>query len=361
MVRSHAVFRRFLPLVGALTLAGLAGAHEAPDYDGIWTSRVVDDFDVGESHNTRLDGQGKLCLGVGGSTGFYLPAGTYTSAFFKAPRPFDVVTVGFGADLPSDASAVVQVRALGGADGSKSRWITADLETDVAFPTSFEYLQYRVRLQTHDPEATPRFEFFTASFGMSKSGPEAAETEGSGTGDVAKPDVISRADWGARPPRKNYSRHVPRYLVVHHSSIPDLSQYKGAETIRGIQRFHQDTRGWIDIGYHFLIGPEGEIFQGRPETVSGAHVAGKNRHKVGVMVMGNYQGGHDELPAKARAALVKLLAWLGGTYGIDPSNRISGHRDWMSTDCPGSDLWGELTAIRRDVKNALTGGEGWTD
>jgi hypothetical protein len=61
--------------------------------------------------------------------------------------------------------------------------------------------------------------------------------------------------------------------------------------VRGIQGFHQNGRGWIDIGYHFLIGPEGIIYQGRPENVRGAH-ATPNTNKVGICLIGDYQGGH---------------------------------------------------------------------
>ena len=100
---------------------------------------------------------------------------------------------------------------------------------------------------------------------------------------VTKPLVVSRSEWGARPPQSGYS-NMPYYnkLTLHHSagfSAENLEE--GIAQMQAIQIFHQDVRGWSDIGYHFVIDKAGNIYQGRPETVMGAHTSGANTGNIG--------------------------------------------------------------------------------
>lgn len=161
--------------------------------------------------------------------------------------------------------------------------------------------------------------------------------------------VVSRQEWGARAPRSAPINHVPSSIVVHHTSAPTAAQFAGSSTIRGIQAFHMDTRGWADIGYHFVIAPSGVVFAGRPPTVVGAHCT-PNRGKVGICLIGNFEG-VDTVPALQRASLVRLLAQLCAVYKIK-STAIVGHRDHNNTDCPGARLYADLEAIRTEVARA---------
>jgi hypothetical protein len=158
-----------------------------------------------------------------------------------------------------------------------------------------------------------------------------------------KPTVVSRSAWGARPPKSGYSSHTPQRLIVHHSYIPNQSQYKGAASIRGIQNYHMDDPKtlWNDIGYHFLIGPEGTIYQGRPETVVGAHCS-PNTNSVGVCLIGDYDPGKDPIPPVMEQSLLKLLSWLASNYRIDPRVNIYGHCDFSSKSCPGKNVYVRL-------------------
>jgi N-acetyl-anhydromuramyl-L-alanine amidase AmpD len=160
---------------------------------------------------------------------------------------------------------------------------------------------------------------------------------------AAKPAIISRAAWGARPPKSNYSSHSPQRIVVHHTYIPNQSQYKGAASIRGIQNYHMDNANtkWADIGYHFLIGPEGTIYQGRPETVVGAHCS-PNTNSVGVCLIGDYDPGKDPIPAVMEKSLINLLAWLTSNYSVDPRTNLYGHCDFSTKSCPGKTVYARL-------------------
>lgn len=171
---------------------------------------------------------------------------------------------------------------------------------------------------------------------------------------VAKPAITSRAAWGARPPKGGYSSHTPQRLIAHHSYLPSQSQYKGAATIRGIQYYHMydNNTGWNDIGYHFLIGPDGVIFQGRPETVVGAHCS-PNTNSVGICLIGDYDAGKDTLTPQAEKSLLSLLGWLASNYKVNVKANLYGHCDFSTKSCPGTTVYAKLPqykdALSKDI------------
>ncbi|MGM0599374.1 MAG: peptidoglycan recognition protein family protein [Candidatus Rifleibacteriota bacterium] len=164
---------------------------------------------------------------------------------------------------------------------------------------------------------------------------------------TAKPDIESREDWGAKPPKYGYAQHDPQRIIVHHSYIPNQSQYKGAASIRGIQNYHMygEHTKWNDIGYHFLIGPDGVIYQGRPETVVGAHCS-PNTNSVGICLIGDYDPNKDKITPVMENALIKLMAWVASYYRIDVRANLYGHCDFSPKSCPGKTVYVKLPEYR---------------
>ena len=172
--------------------------------------------------------------------------------------------------------------------------------------------------------------------------------------EAPKPAVVPREDWGAKPPKEPYSPMTPVKITQHHTAgkRPTAPEEALAE-MRFIQDFHQNGRGWIDIGYHFVIDGAGRIYQGRPETVLGTHVADHNGGNVGISLMGTYHPpNNDEFSAPQREALIGLLLWLRDACGISPDTYI-GHRDYNpKTSCPGDLVEAELPALRDSMRAA---------
>lgn len=52
-------------------------------------------------------------------------------------------------------------------------------------------------------------------------------------------------------------------------------------TVDSIRRAHK-AQGWSDIGYHWIVDKHGNIFPGRPESKTGAHVGGHNSGNIGI-------------------------------------------------------------------------------
>jgi len=178
-------------------------------------------------------------------------------------------------------------------------------------------------------------------------------------GDISKPVIISREEWGAEDPKGSYSYH-PYFdkLTLHHAaccSADDLEE--GKTQVYWIQDFHQNGRGWNDIGYHFLVDRAGNIYQGRPETVIGAHVGGANTGNIGVCLLGCYHPPEascfQTITPESRQSIVELFSWVSDTYGQSPSVLL-GHRDYFGTTaCPGDNIWIELPRFKAEISDFI--------
>jgi hypothetical protein len=205
----------------------------------------------------------------------------------------------------------------------------------------------------------------------------------------SKPPIVSRSMWGdatlahwdanaapwsgycnsttnTRTWLPDQSEIVPAsHVVVHHTAggNHNPSTHNWPASVLAIWRYHAMTLGWCDIGYHYLIDPNGVIYEGRytgvrddGNVIDGAHALGHNRATIGISLMGNFETAEPN-PA-AILALENLLAWIGSSKNIPLNteqyypfkakmlNTIVGHRDVGSTACPGNFLYTKLPEIR---------------
>jgi hypothetical protein len=138
--------------------------------------------------------------------------------------------------------------------------------------------------------------------------------------------------------------------MVHHS----LTKDSGTVSWAAIERFHVETNGWADVGYHAgveQVDLDGQVqaMLGRDWTqVAAACPQGEmNRRALHVCVVGNYD--LVKPSAEHLRVLVErvLLPWMH-LFGI-PAERIVGHRDYNSEKaCPGTLF--DLSALRRMVR-----------
>ena len=124
---------------------------------------------------------------------------------------------------------------------------------------------------------------------------------------------------------------IPKRVIVHHSLTKD------SETVSwgAIRRYHTQTNGWRDIGYHYgveLVGDHYEVLAGRPEDVAGAHCAGQNHNALGICFIGNYdlEAPAEAMMKRATEVLYPILRRLHITPDM-----IYGHRDFSGKACPG--------------------------
>ena len=81
-------------------------------------------------------------------------------------------------------------------------------------------------------------------------------------------------------------------MVIHHGGIQHycFKQETCSEIVRSYQNLHIDVRGWIDIGYQFVIGEDGNIYEGRGWNFIGAHAPGYNAQSIGISIIGDFSG-----------------------------------------------------------------------
>lgn len=155
-----------------------------------------------------------------------------------------------------------------------------------------------------------------------------------------------------------YPEKVTKIIIHHTASTKDLQDPMKA--IRDIYYFHTISRGWGDIGYNYIIDQQGNIYEGRAggDSVVGAHAGRGNIGSIGIAVLGNYQD--NDVPEPVIHSLVALLRAKSQQYNIDPLGssmfrganlpNIMGHRDIMSTSCPGDKLFAQIPGIRLAAK-----------
>ena len=159
--------------------------------------------------------------------------------------------------------------------------------------------------------------------------------------------VVRREAWKAAPPKEPYTPHLPAMFTIHHTQGHFPKNYDEAvQEMQFIQDYHQNGRGWIDIGYHFLISPQGDIFEGRPINVVGAHVKNRNTGNVGISIMGNYHPPVSQVPTEVTIqSFVELGNYLRSAYDINVSSFYA-HRDIGPTDCPGDVLYARMPEFK---------------
>ncbi|XP_005093494.1 peptidoglycan-recognition protein SC2-like [Aplysia californica] len=159
----------------------------------------------------------------------------------------------------------------------------------------------------------------------------------------ACPSIVSRAEWGARAPKavSYLSKQPVKYAFIHHSAEGEcFSRANCSRAVRGYQNYHMDSKGWDDVGYSFMVGGNGDIFEGRGWDKVGAHTFGYNTVGLGFCLSGNFM---THLPTKAQMDSVKALIKCGVDKGKIATNyTLRGHRDMGATLCPGDKLYAEI-------------------
>lgn len=161
--------------------------------------------------------------------------------------------------------------------------------------------------------------------------------------------VYTRAEWGARPARKPHPHTVTStgIVFIHHSAglgaaIDTLSEQKAA--IRQIQRYHQDTHGWDDIGYSYVVfQPQGRMTRARAFEARGfeqvpAAQEGHNAGNGAICIVGNFDV--EGVKRNTRYCVEQVARRFPGMY-------LSGHRDVNQTSCPGDHLYADLDRIAK--------------
>ncbi|MDP9464257.1 MAG: N-acetylmuramoyl-L-alanine amidase [Actinomycetota bacterium] len=202
---------------------------------------------------------------------------------------------------------------------------------------------------------------------------------------IRPPAIVSRKEWGADESIRD--THLVgwapfRKIVVHHTASPNGVKDPAA-TVRFGYELHVVNRGFTDIGYHFLISPDGQIFEGRRarrygkgelhtgedgagNAIIGGHTKGRNAGSCGIALIGNFMKSAPSVAAIE--SLIHLASWEAQRHKIDPLGNdeyvavdstalvfpnIVPHRGIRATLCPGNRMAASMPWLRKQVAERI--------
>lgn len=172
-------------------------------------------------------------------------------------------------------------------------------------------------------------------------------------------DIITRADWGAKPPKDRpftldsftagwfWHWNGPPSKLTAGSTVKQVATF-----LQGVQRYHQRDMAWNDIAYSFAIDPAARVYELRGWGVAGAHTQGYNSRSMAIF----FAIGEGEHPTKDMIEAAEWLMRDGLAMGysnqlVRPHSMVA---DETHTSCPGDDLRAYLAG--RNPAQALAAG-----
>ncbi|WP_099192248.1 peptidoglycan recognition protein family protein [Tepidibacter mesophilus] len=117
------------------------------------------------------------------------------------------------------------------------------------------------------------------------------------------------------------------HIVIHHSATD-------TGDIESFRRYHI-SKGWRDVGYHYVINKEGSLQKGRVEndTAAACKEAKMNYKGIHICLTGNFD--NYEPNNNQFATLIKIVNDIMKRHNI-PTNNIKKHTDYAHyKSCPG--------------------------
>lgn len=343
----------------------------------------------------------------------YKGQSTFLSEVYEAEFPFELLGLTWMQELPGSSDAHLEIK-FRSKDGVWTDWQHIEMDQDGAttdddklhsyiITDSSVAFQYRAILSTADKSVTPKLADMT--FEYIDGGKSSMYSKLSKLVFSKSSDVIARNTWGANESLRyssssvefasddendsdkdenedpdleivktveeengkkllwplEYPKEVKKIIIHHTATSENLDDPDAA--IRAIYQYHAVSRGWGDIGYNFIIAPDGTIYEGRygGDGVVAGHTSGYNTGTVGIALLGNYQD--ESIPAPMMKSLSSLVYEKAELHDIDPDSsstfhgsvmsNILGHRDLGATACPGEHTYDYLPKIREIVGESM--------
>src|SRR4051812_27578395 len=136
---------------------------------------------------------------------------------------------------------------------------------------------------------------------------------------VPKPQIVTAKEWGSTPqPMPEEKRHTPKFITIHHAGVVWKPGGDPQKMVKNMQAWGQKEKGWADVPYHFLIAPNGRIFEGRPLAYEpDSNTKFDLKGHINVELMGNFEEQRVDVPQLT--SLAKIVAWLTQELNIDTS------------------------------------------
>ncbi len=143
---------------------------------------------------------------------------------------------------------------------------------------------------------------------------------------------------GSLPDASRARRHSITHITLHHQGETFKPGTDVHKYLRNLQTWSRNTKGWLDIPYHYVIDLEGHTYAARDIAYAGdTNTEYDPKGHALIEVVGNFE--EVEPNQQQLDAVVALMASLAAQYGV-PVENIASHRDHSDkTVCPGANLY----------------------
>ena len=145
------------------------------------------------------------------------------------------------------------------------------------------------------------------------------------------------------------ARQTTDYIFVHCSATKPSMDIDAKE----IDRWHRE-RGFLKIGYHFVIKRDGTKETGRDLMEAGAHIKSYNHKSVGICMVGgvaehDVNEPQDNFTNEQYLTLKNLLIDMKEQF---PTAEIAGHNEVANKACPSFNVkeWALKTGVLKPVQ-----------
>lgn len=187
-----------------------------------------------------------------------------------------------------------------------------------------------------------------------------------------QPERFGPENWrdGLSDPSPGRTEVIVKHCIIHHAASSN-AQTDYTSVVRSIYLLHTQSNGWDDIGYNYLIAPNGQIYLGRDplgaadeDNIQGAHFCAKNSGTMGICLIGDYT---QISPSDSMMlSLNNLLSWKLNKEELSaydefphPNSNspmlgsIAMHREGCSTVCPGDSVALRIPETRIAVQSLI--------
>ncbi|XP_044270793.1 peptidoglycan-recognition protein SC1a-like [Tribolium madens] len=148
------------------------------------------------------------------------------------------------------------------------------------------------------------------------------------------PTFFNREQWGAKPAlNQTQLQHPVDLVIVAHTVTTFCRNFEQcSEIITSMQNYHFNLK-MTDIGYNFLIGGDGNIYEGRGWDF----VTFQNNHSISVSFIGNFLA--DELNLYMIDAFHQLMIDGVKEGKLSKDYKIVCHNQTKATLSPGENVY----------------------
>lgn len=151
------------------------------------------------------------------------------------------------------------------------------------------------------------------------------------------PHIASSDSAGGAAMRLRIPHRITHVTLHHTGDSRTLEPHEDpAVRLRNLQAWGARDRNWWDVPYHYLMGLQGQVYQGRDHRYVGETNTTYNPegHFL-ISIIGNYE---RQEPTEAQVeSIADLMAWAVTEFDV-PLDRIGGHYNYANSGCPGKHL-----------------------